>query len=180
MKKISKLFLTIFACVIAMINNANATHVAGADITYVNVGVDSFLVTVNIFEDCGGSATVGATITVAFVDGCTSTSHNETFSQTSISEVSQLCAFEQPNSTCNGGNLPGMLQKVYQKIVVLPACNSWNITWGFANRNASVNLDPPGNTLFFAVNASLNNDDAQITTLLHLMRNLYHMFVQTN
>jgi gliding motility-associated-like protein len=160
MKKISKLFLTIFACVIAMINNASATHVAGADITYVNVGVDSFLVTVNIFEDCGGAATVGSTITVAFVDGCNGNNFNSTFNQTSVSEVSQLCAFEQPNSTCNGGSLPGMRQKVYQKIVELPGCNAWKITWGIANRNASVNLDPPGNTLFFAVNALLNNADA--------------------
>lgn len=159
MKIFSKLFI-IISFVLGNIYSAKATHVAGADITYVNVGIDSFLVTVNIFEDCGGAATVGSTITVAFTNGCGFNDFNETFSQTSISEVSQLCAFEQPNSTCNGGSLPGMLQKVYQKIVELPACNAWKITWGIANRNASVNLDPPGNTLFFAVNATLNNADA--------------------
>ena len=153
-------FVVILTSILINFKSAKATHVAGADITYVNVGQDSFLITVNIFEDCGGSATVGSTITVAFVDGCNGVNFNSTFSQTSISEVSQLCASEQPNSTCNNGNLPGMLQKVYQKIVALPPCNSWKITWGIANRNASVNLDPPGNTLFFAVNASLNNDDA--------------------
>lgn len=160
MKNIYTFYIAIFAVIALDINIARATHVAGADITYVNVGIDSFLVTVNIFEDCGGSATVGSSITVSFTNDCGLLSLSQSFPQTSISEVSQLCASEQPNSTCNGGNLPGMLQKVYQKIVVLQHCNSWKITWGVANRNASVNLDPTGNTLFFAVNASLNNFDA--------------------
>ncbi|MFN7690958.1 MAG: PKD domain-containing protein, partial [Bacteroidota bacterium] len=64
---------------------------------------------------------------------------------------------EQPNSTCNGGTLPGMLQRVYQKIVVLDSCDTWTITWGIANRNASINLDPAGNTYYFAVTAQLNS-----------------------
>ena len=160
MKSIYKFFIAIVAIITSNVNITKATHVAGADITYVNVGVDSFLVTVNIFEDCGGSATVGNTITVYFTNGCGLLDFNATFPQTSISEVSQLCASEQPNSTCNGGNLPGMLQKVYQSIVRLAPCNAWKITWGIANRNASINLDPTGNTLFFAVNATLNNFDS--------------------
>lgn len=160
MKNISKIIIIFIAAIAANFQLAKATHVAGADITYENVGVDSFLVTVNIFEDCGGSATVGASITVNFTNGCGLANFTSNFPQTSVSEVSQLCASEQPNSTCNGGNLPGMLQKVYQKIVVMENCNGWRITWGVANRNASVNLDPSGNTLYFAVNAQLNTADA--------------------
>lgn len=137
--------------------SAFATHVAGAEITYKNVGVDSFLVTVNIFEDCGGAATLPNTITVYFSNNCGFSDFNSTFNRISTTEVSQLCPSEQGNSTCNGGTLPGMRQKVYQKVVVLQQCNSWTIKWGVANRNASVNLDPPGNTLYFAVTATLNN-----------------------
>jgi hypothetical protein len=158
-----KIIFTILITIVIIVSNfylANATHVAGADITYENVGVDSFLVTVNIFEDCGGSATLGATITVQFVNTCGIANFSSSFPQTDVSEVSQLCDSEQPNSTCNGGSLPGMLQKTYQKIVVLAQCENWKINWGIANRNASVNLDPAGNTLFFAVNAFLNNFDA--------------------
>lgn len=162
MKKISNFIFVLIAIIIANYKSANATHVAGADITYENVGVDSFLVTVNIFEDCGGLATVGNTITVSFTNSCGLSSQSLSFPQTSNTEVSQLCASEQPNSTCNGGNLPGMRQKVYQRIVVLGACSEWRIKWGVANRNASVNLDPAGNTLFFAVDATLNNQDAPV------------------
>jgi gliding motility-associated-like protein len=159
--KITIKLLTLVLSVILFNNKSvKATHVAGADITYEHVGVDSFLVTVNIFEDCGGAASVGNSITVNFTNSCGLSNFNSSFPRTSISEVSQLCASEQPNSTCNLGNLPGMLQKVYQKIIVLAQCDSWEIVWGVANRNASVNLDPTGNTLFFAVNASLNNSGA--------------------
>jgi hypothetical protein len=157
MKKINNSFIIAILFITSNFQLAKATHVAGADITYENVGVDSFLVTVNIFEDCGGAATLGNTITVRFSNTCGLPETNLTFNQTSVSEVSQLCGSEQLNSTCNGGTLPGMLQKVYQRIVVLDACNSWTITWGIANRNATINLDPPGNTYFFAVDATLNS-----------------------
>lgn len=160
MKIISKLILIFLAVLFINLNKANATHVAGADITYEHVGVDSFLVTVNIFEDCGGLATVGNSISVEFTNSCGLNSQSVNFPRTNLFEVSQLCPSEQPNSTCSGGNLPGMRQKVYQKIVVLSQCDSWTITWGVGNRNASVNLDPTGNTLYFAVTATLNNADA--------------------
>ncbi|MFN7692058.1 MAG: hypothetical protein ACK5QU_13330, partial [Bacteroidota bacterium] len=121
-----------------IVSQSKATHVAGADITYQNVGADSFLVTINIFDDCGGVVNVPASITVDFTNTCGQFSFSETFTQISFSEVSQLCPSEQPNSTCNGGTLPGMLQRVYQKIVVLDSCDTWTITWGIANRNASI------------------------------------------
>ena len=157
MKNIYKFIVILSATLVSSFNTVYATHVAGADITYENVGVDSFLVTINIFDDCGSTANVSSIITVDFTNSCGLFSFSELFNQISFSEVSQLCPSEQPNSTCNGGNLPGMLQRVYQKIVVLDSCDSWTISWGIANRNASVNLDPPGNTYYFAVDASLNS-----------------------
>ena len=160
MKNISKLFVVVCITLFCNLKFANATHVAGADITYEHVGGNSFLITVNIFDDCGSTANVGSTITVDFTNSCGLASFSQTFNQISSTEVSQLCPSEQPNSTCNGGNLPGMLQRVYQATVLLDSCDSWTITWGIANRNASVNLDPPGNTYYFAVTASLNSASA--------------------
>lgn len=157
MKNIYKFIFVIVITTVAFYKSANATHVAGADITYENVGVDSFLVTINIFDDCGSTANVGNTISVDFTNSCGLTPFSLNFNNISNTEVSQLCPSEQPFSTCNGGSLPGMLQRVYQRIVVLDSCDSWTITWGIANRNASVNLDPPGNTYYFAVDASINN-----------------------
>lgn len=157
MKKISQFIIAFVISTFFIVSQSKATHVAGADITYQNVGADSFLVTINIFDDCGGVVNVPSSITVDFTNTCGQFSFSETFTQISFSEVSQLCPSEQPNSTCNGGTLPGMLQRVYQKIVVLDSCDTWTITWGIANRNASINLDPAGNTYYFAVTAQLNS-----------------------
>jgi gliding motility-associated-like protein len=160
MKTIYRFFFIIITTAVACFQNAKATHVAGADITYEHIGADSFLVTINIFDDCGTTANVLSPITVYFTNSCGLPFFDVPFNEISSTEVSQLCPSEQPNSTCNGGNLPGMLQRVFQGIVVLDSCDSWTITWGIANRNASVNLDPPGNTYYFAVDASLNSADA--------------------
>ena len=109
MKNIYKFIVILSATLVSSFNTVYATHVAGADITYENVGVDSFLVTINIFDDCGSTANVSSIITVDFTNSCGLFSFSELFDQISFSEVSQLCPSEQPNSTCNGGNLPGML-----------------------------------------------------------------------
>lgn len=155
MKKINQVIIFAIGILLSNFQLVKATHVAGADITYENVGIDSFLVTVNIFEDCGGAANVPNNISVYFYSNC------DTFATTCLLisnfEVSQLCGYELPNSTCNGGTLPGMNQKVYQRVVVLDSCDSWTISWGIANRNPSVNLDSAGNTYFFNVTASINN-----------------------
>ncbi len=157
--------LLFFICILSFVTitkTTYATHVAGADITYKRVGVDSFLITVSIFEDCAGSATVSTSIDVRFTNTCGFANFNVSFPRISVSEVSQLCPAEQPNSWCNGGTLPGMRQKVFQKIVVLQPCASWRVVWGVANRNASVNLDPPGNNYYFAVDAEINSIAAPI------------------
>lgn len=159
MKNIYKFILTILIAVLASFQSANATHVAGADITYMHLGGDTFRITVSVFEDCAGApgALLGTTISVRISNACGFPVQTLTFQRIENIEVSQLCPAEQPSSTCNNGSLPGMRQKVYQQDVVLAQCNSYTIAWGIANRNQSVNLDVVGSTLFFAVDASLDN-----------------------
>ncbi len=156
MKKINEVIIFAIGIFLFNFQLVKATHVAGADITYENVGIDSFLVTVNIFEDCGGSVNLGQTITVYFTNSCGLPDFNLAFNRTSVTEVSQLCASDLISSTCGNGTLPGILHKVYQEIVVLESCNSWEVIWGIANRNATINIDPAGNTYFFSVNALIN------------------------
>lgn len=157
MRKLSSLLLLICLLIISASQLVQATHVAGADITYRKVDVGTYIVTVGVFEDCGGSASVGPTISVLFKDSCTNSSFTATLDQVSIDEVSQICSAEINTSTCNGGTLPGMLKKVYKGTVALGDCENWTIVWGIANRSNSVNLDPAGNTYFFATTARLNS-----------------------
>ncbi len=58
----------------------------------------------------------------------------------SSQEVSQLCASDIGNSSCNGGSLPGYEEYVYQAIVVLPECSNWKLTYELCCRNPATNV----------------------------------------
>ena len=138
----------------ALAPNASATHVAGADFSFVCIGQDSFLVTLNIFRDCSGAGiSTTAPTNVSFTSTCGG-SVNVSLAIDTFLEVSQLCSTQVVNSTCNGGTLPGMQQYIYSGIVVLtPPCNSWTAAWTLCCRNTSVNAIGQGT---FAITANLN------------------------
>lgn len=161
MNKITYFIFLLITASLINLNKANASHVAGADISYQYIGSDSFLVTLRIFEDCGGSTTVGPNETVTFVSAVCGLNFTSSFPQISSTEVSQLCPAEQGNSTCNGsGTLPGMREKVFQGIVELPMCGEdWVMGWGVCCRNTTDNLDQNG-ALDFLITANLNRAKA--------------------
>lgn len=139
-------FLLVFAFLsaTALYQTAFATHVAGADITYENVGQDSFLVTLNVYRDCGGNPLNTTNIDLDFVSDCGQTFvlNNMTLTNGPTgTEVSQLCPSALANSTCNGGVNPGVQHYIFQEIVVLnPQCDGWNMSWTFSARNSATNL----------------------------------------
>ncbi len=128
--------------------NTQASHISGGDISYECVGQDSFLVTLKLFRDCAGipAPTTGA---MTFTSSCGG-SVAATLVNTSSSEVSQLCPTQIPNSTCNGGSLPGLQEYIYSGLVVLsPACNSWTMAWSACCRNNTVtNVSPNGTYIY--------------------------------
>ena len=125
-----------------MLNTAKASHISGGDVTWQCLGGDTFLITYNIFRDCSG---IGAptSLNVSFQNNCGST-FSQTMTQTSFSEVSQLCPSQINSSTCNGGSLPGMQQYVYQATVVFPpvttGCGTWTMSWTTCCRNNPTNV----------------------------------------
>lgn len=72
-------------------------------------------------------------------------------------EVSQLCAAELVNSTCNGGALPGIMWDEFVTVQNLPPCDSWNVSWNICCRSNSQNL--VGNQGMF-IDAEINTLDA--------------------
>ena len=120
-----------------------ATHVAGGDFNYVCVGPNTFLITFNFFYDCNGIPDAPNDISVTFTSPCGNTPNVILPMQNPPlgTEVSQLCASDITNSTCNGGTLPGMQHYIYSGTVVLnPPCNSWTMSASIIARNPSINL----------------------------------------
>jgi len=157
---------------------AEASHVAGVDISYQCLGNDSFLVTVNVFRDCNGISWTAPSINVTFSSTCGQT-FNVTLQTTNVVNgtqavgvnVSQLCPNSLANSSCNGtGTLPGMQLYTYQAIVVLnPPCNTWSI--GYSPpccRNTNLNLTAASSGAYVfstmnSVNDSCNNSPVLAT-----------------
>lgn len=131
-----------------------ATHISGGEIFYECLGNDQYAVTVIVYRDCFG-VPLDNTIDLVFDSPCDS--FTVTLDTPSPVELSQLCDLELPNSTCNGGTLPGIEQYTYTTVVTLPPCATWTIGWIGRNRNAAVaNLvDPDDEAMFIAT--TLNN-----------------------
>lgn len=136
-----------------------ATHMSGGEIYWEHLSGNQYRITLTIYRDCAGIQ-----LDNAYDLDITSPCGNSTLHVTTPGgvELSQLCDLELPNSTCNGGSLPGIQQYVYTGVVNLPPCDSWTISWTEIYRNnAIVNLQAPG-TLEMYIEGVLNNADGPV------------------
>lgn len=140
MKHIYKIVL-FFLFFTLLSSQIKASHVSGADITYRWIAGNQYEITVNLYRDCSGITPLGSA-TVDFVSTCgQSASLLCSLTNAGGTEISQLCSTEVPNSTCNGGALPGMQRYTYKGLITLPAqCDVWTMSWSECCRNTSDNL----------------------------------------
>jgi gliding motility-associated-like protein len=157
MKIMKQLLLAPFTILFILLINTplNATHVSGGNIEYECIGPNQFQITLRLFEDCSGSATLGNNEDIDITSNC---GFNQTLTLNRIgpaSEISQLCATALPNSSCSGGGLPGMLEYIYQATITFPVgCDSF--AYSVADRNSSNNISNSLNEEFSVV-ATLDN-----------------------
>lgn len=140
MKKIVILALTLF-----LAHYIKASHIAGGDMSYTCLGNNQYQISLNLFVDCNGFDP-GDEQYIDFVSSCGgSESITVNVLNPGGTEISQLCASQINNSTCNGGNLPGMWVFNYTGIVTLdPACDTWTMSWNTCCRNGAIlNLSSP-------------------------------------
>ncbi|MCB9169129.1 MAG: PKD domain-containing protein [Flavobacteriales bacterium] len=133
---------------------ASATHIGGGEIYWNCLGNGQYEITLVVYRDC-----IGIELDPAYDLDVTSPCGDMTVHVTTPGgvELSQLCDQELPNSTCNGGTLPGIQQYIYTGTITLPPCDSWTISWTEIYRNnAIVNLQNPGQQEVY-VQATLNN-----------------------
>ncbi|HRQ84423.1 MAG TPA: hypothetical protein PLV70_04855, partial [Flavobacteriales bacterium] len=137
---------------------AQAAHILGGDITYTCLGGNNYLVSLDLFVDCG-TAGAAAPQVLNFNSACGN--QTVTIQPPAPVEVSQICPSQLPNSTCNGGAIQGVYLYTYQTTVNLPPCaGGWNINWVTCCRALTLNLvGAPGTYL----EAILRNDLAPCT-----------------
>ncbi len=156
MKKLLTLLVLTFVIGFGSFNPVKASHFAGADLTYLCLGGNTYRVTLSFYRDCSGIP-VQSAYTIHFV--CSS---NAAFNfNTSISqiagtgvEITPGCS-AQPTSCTSGSNSQyGIREYVYQGTVTLPPCNSWHMSFSGSARNPITTLSGSGS---WYMPATLNN-----------------------
>ncbi|MGB6047276.1 MAG: hypothetical protein WBG34_06705, partial [Flavobacteriales bacterium] len=144
------MIVALFALVLGF--QVHAAHVLGGDITYECQGGNNYLVTLDLFYDCTGTSALPQTLNYASACGTFSV---EIPAPPPV-EVSQICAAQIANSTCNGGGLQGVNLYSFQTVVNMPPCaGGWLLSWVSCCRATTVNLVGASGTY---LEAELRND----------------------
>lgn len=150
-----KLTLTIMLLVMSL--GVKATHMSGGEIYWECIGPNQYRIIMVIYRDCFG-INVDPSYNLVLTSPCGN--RNLTVSTPGGQEISQLCDLVLPNSTCNGGDLPGIQQYIYTGTITLPACDSWTISYTNIYRNAAIaNLTNPGQQRTY-IRARMNTAEA--------------------
>lgn len=145
----------LLACCLFTWREARASHAAGADLTYTCLGNNQYQINLAFYRDCEGiAAPTSASVTI--LNGCTGGTTTLTLVRQGFIEVTQLCPSQINNSSCNGGNLPGIQQYTYSANYTFPtSCTNYTIRYDLNARNDAVtNLQSPG-TVDLYVEATL-------------------------
>ncbi|MBK9452640.1 MAG: T9SS type A sorting domain-containing protein [Bacteroidetes bacterium] len=157
MKLELRYFFAFFLFLAGLATQVQASHSMGADLTYVQIGPNQYRVRLSFYRDCSGITPSFSYFINANSVSCAQ-SASVTLNQVSFVEVSPLCAAQLPNSTCNGGTLPGVQQYIFEGDITLPAaCNDWRFSMSECCRNSGITtLSNPGSENLY-VDATLNN-----------------------
>ncbi|MBL0315575.1 MAG: hypothetical protein IPP69_07235 [Flavobacteriales bacterium] len=128
-----------------------ANHVLGGNITWECVGAGQYEITFTLYKDCYGTPSDPATENMYFYpSGCGAVPFSIDLNYVSTSEISDLCATELVNSSCNsGGFQPGTSQVVYSGTVTLTAGCIWQAIWNNGDWNYFGNMDAVPQNAYF-------------------------------
>lgn len=150
--------------------SASATHLYGGELYYTHVSGNRYTVTMVMYADCSGAASLLTTLYTATprVDVFNGTTLFRTMSLKVLSgagtEVTPVCPASIGSTTCNGGTVPGVRRFAYSDTITLSPSALWKFkSTGYiaatssAGRSSTIsNISSPG-TSIMSLEASLNN-----------------------
>ena len=158
MKRILLSVVLVLGFLFGFIQDASATHLMGADISYECISPGQYRVHLTLFRDCNG-IDIGTTQTVNYSSSQCGVNSSITVTQVSQSDITPVC--QQNGSTaCGGSGQYGVEKHVYEGILNLPAgCGTdWILDWAVCCRNYAItNLADPGNEDMHIQSCTLDN-----------------------
>jgi len=157
-----KVFPYLVLCLLSFsfLSETYGSHAVGADLSYTCLGGNQYEFQLAFYRDCDGiSAPASPSISISSLSCGQQTTL--TLTQQSFSEVSDLCGTQIPNSSCNGGTLPGIEEYIYTATFTLPAnCADWVFSYSVCCRNAIITNSQNPQNFDLYVESTLNNLNA--------------------
>ena len=151
MKKILLFFLLIFL----FSTNIRASHIAGADLTYICLGGNDYQITLTLYRDCSG-IDVENPAPIYFSSSCGSFTVSLYQIPGTGQEITGACP-TSPTSCTTPGGIYGIREYVYQGVVTLQPCADWNFYYTTCARNPAITtISNPGSACIYEY-AKLNN-----------------------
>ncbi|RLD63770.1 MAG: hypothetical protein DRI84_09295, partial [Bacteroidetes bacterium] len=156
MKNLFSIILLTSILLFSGIKESQATHLAGADLTYTCLGGNTYLITSTFYRDCSGA---GAPTTQTISFNCSS---NPAFNFTATlqripgtgQEITPGCSASPTRCSGTQYNSYGVQEYIFQGTVTLAPCNSWTIQTGSCCRNTVSTVSGQGS---WTMLARLNN-----------------------
>ncbi len=150
-----RIFCTALTLLMASVFSANATHIAGGDMTYAYVSPGKYRVTLVLYRDCAGIPVQNPEpISVSSSCGQSFVVDLDLIQNTG-NQINFPCV--STVTTCNGGNAPGIQRYQYEGDVDLPfACADWKFQWLDCCRNCAITTIGGGCNNGFLIEASVN------------------------
>ncbi len=143
-------YLTFSLVGLTICNSIFAADIVGGNISYAYTGTaNEYSVTLTLYRNCGG-ANLQNTQPILISNDCGEANPSLTLNRKEINEVSQICTTQLQNTECNGGNLKGVEEHIYNAVVALPApCDAWTFSCQVGNRNTLTNILNSASTQFY-------------------------------
>ncbi len=137
---------------------AQATHLMGADIQYECIAPGQYRIRLQLYRDCKG-VSIGTSASVNYQSTQCGVNSNITLTQISVTDITPVCQ-QGSNTACGGSGQYGVEKHVYEGILNLPpGCGTdWVLSWNSCCRNNAItNLANPGNQDMYIESCRLDN-----------------------
>ncbi len=127
--KILILLVSVFS-----INIAQAQHFAGGEISYVNIGGNSYKVTYTYYHLCTGAASPTSVNLNFSCDSNSSLNFQSNAVKLGTYEITSACPSNITSCGSGGGNVFGVTNVSFETTVTLPPCGNWEISYYTGSR----------------------------------------------
>jgi gliding motility-associated-like protein len=122
--RVKKIFFSFLLSLVSICSGSSvyASHVYGGDLLYKHVSGDLYRVTLTLYGDCSSGvfpSLLQSTAKIYIYKNGSFYSFRDLLREDDGVEVSPVCPRMLPNTTCNGGSLPGVKRFIFSDTVTL-------------------------------------------------------------